>query len=138
MSVHRFQIILSILAVLSLVMFAAPGNGQMSAPEPVTVALKVFPITVTAGDYELVNQVLDFPPGSIVPKHVHGGPVVVTVISGQLTQVDATGERVVKAGESWKEKTGTEHSVMNKSKKTTRLVASYLIPKGASLITIVK
>ena len=138
MSIHRFRIVLSILAVLILIVFAAPGSGQMSAPQPVTVALKVFPITVTAGDYELVNQVLDLPPGSSVPKHIHGGPVVVTVVSGQLTQVDATGERVVKAGESWTEKVGAEHSVMNKGTETTRLVASYLIPKGASMITIVK
>ena len=138
MSMNRFRIVLSILVVPILVVFATPGSGQMSAPQPVTVALKVFPITVTAGDYELVNQVLDLPPGSSVPKHIHGGPVVVTVVSGQLTQVDATGERVVKAGESWTERVGAEHSVMNKSPETTRLVASYLIPKGASMITIVK
>ena len=138
MSIHRFRIVSSILAVLVLIVFAAPGCGQMSAPQPVTVALKAYPITVTSGDYELVNQVLDLPPGSSVPKHIHGGPVVVTVVSGQLTQVDATGERVVKAGESWTEKVGAEHSVMNKGTETTRLVSSYLIPKGASLITIVK
>jgi quercetin dioxygenase-like cupin family protein len=97
---------------------ATRAVGQAPAPTPVQVSLMSFPITVTAGDYALVNQVLDLPPGSGVPLHYHSGPVVVTVVTGELTLVDAAGERIVRAGESWTEKAGDKHAIM-KSARTT-------------------
>jgi quercetin dioxygenase-like cupin family protein len=52
--------------------------------------------------------------------------------------MEAGGERVVKAGESWTEKPGDLHAVANRSAGTIRIVATYLIPKGAGRTTIVK
>jgi quercetin dioxygenase-like cupin family protein len=97
-----------------------------------------FPITVTAGDYALVNQVLDLPIGSGVSQHYHSGPVIVTVVTGELTLIDAAGERVVRAGQSWTEKAGDRHAIMNNSAAMVRVVSSALFPTGVPRTTVVK
>lgn len=123
--------------VISGIMIAA-AVAQTAAPALSNFALYSFPIAVAAGDYDLINQVLDLPPGSGVPNHSHGGPVVVTVIAGEVTLIEGGGERVVKSGESWTESVGYVHAVTNKGASTARVVASYLIPKGVARTTPVK
>src|SRR6516165_2819899 len=114
------------------------ATAQTDTPAPINIVLQSFPITVAAGDYELISQVLDLPAGSGVPNHMHGGPVVVTVITGEVTLIEAGSERVVKAGESWTESVGYVHAVANRGTSTARVVASYLIPKRAARTTIIK
>ena len=114
------------------------AKAQTDTPAPVNIVLQSFPITVAAGDYELINQVLDLPAGSSVPNHMHGGPVVVTVITGEVTLMEAGSERVVKSGETWTESVGYVHAIANRGTSTARVVASYLIPKGAARTTIIK
>jgi quercetin dioxygenase-like cupin family protein len=114
------------------------ATAQTATPAPVNIVLQSFPIAVAAGDYELINQVLDLPAGSGVPNHMHGGPVVVTVITGEVTLIEAGSERVVKSGESWTESVGYVHAITNRGTSTARVVASYLIPKGAARTTMVK
>jgi quercetin dioxygenase-like cupin family protein len=128
----------SILLVATVGTVGVPAAGQTPAPTPVNVATKAFPITLAAGDYELVNQVLDFPPGSGVPQHFHGGPAVVTVLTGELVTADANGERVLKAGDSLLEGSGDKHSVINKTDGTVRVAVSYLVPKSAQRTTLIK
>jgi len=117
---------------------ATRAGGQVPPATPVSVSLMSFPISVAAGDYALVNQVLDLPPGSGIPLHYHSGPVVVTVVTGELTLVDEAGERIVRAGESWTEKAGDKHAIINKSAETIRVVSSALFPKGFARTTVVK
>ena len=114
------------------------AKAQTDTPAPVNIVLQSFPITVAAGDYELINQVLDLLAGSSVPNHMHGGPVVVTVIAGEVTLMEAGREQVVKSGESWTESVGYVHAIANRGTSTARVVASYLIPKGAARTTIIK
>jgi quercetin dioxygenase-like cupin family protein len=135
---NLYRITVSVLAAWVLGGLATRAVGQAPPPTPVRVSLMSFPITVAAGDYALVNQVLDLPPGSGVPLHYHSGPVVVTVVTGELTLVDDAGERVVRVGESWTEKAGDKHAIMNKSAETIRVVSSALFPKGVTRTTIVK
>jgi len=109
-----------------------------AAAPPRIVGTAKFPITVKAGDYDLLAQVAELPAGSMFPKHTHGGPVVVQVITGQITIVDASGEKTVKAGGMFTEIPGVVHWAVNRGPVTTRLAVSYLIPKGAEVITFVK
>ena len=138
MGSNIYRITVSVLVAAILGGSATRAVGQAPSPTPVAVSLMSFPITVAAGDYALVNQVLDLPPGSGVPLHYHSGPVVVTVVTGELTLVDDAGERLVRAGESWTEKAGDKHAIMNKSAGTIRLVSSALFPKGVARTTVVK
>jgi quercetin dioxygenase-like cupin family protein len=117
---------------------AGHGSGQAPVAKPIEVSLMSFPITVEAGDYALVNSVLDLPVGSGVPQHYHSGPVVVTVLAGELALVDAAGERIVRTGESWTEKAGEKHAIVNTSAATVRVVSSALFPRGVPRTTVVK
>jgi quercetin dioxygenase-like cupin family protein len=47
-------------------------------------------------------------------------------------------EKIVKAGDSWTENPGNVHAVVNAGSVTARVVASFLIPKGAEITTPVK
>jgi quercetin dioxygenase-like cupin family protein len=131
---------LSRIALAALVVLIAGGVivSYAAAPGPKFVGTAKFPITVKAGDYDLIAQVVDLPPGGMVPKHTHGGPVVVQVVSGEVTLTDATGSKTVKAGGMFTENAGTVHSAANNGSLVTRLAVSYLIPKGAEVFTVVK
>jgi quercetin dioxygenase-like cupin family protein len=117
---------------------AAEQGAEPAAPGPVVINKAAFPVTVASGDYELLNIVQDFPPGTGVGNHKHGGHVLVIVLSGEITLREKGGERVVKAGESWTEQPGAVHSVVNAGKETVRVVASFLLPKGAEVTTLIK
>jgi quercetin dioxygenase-like cupin family protein len=45
---------------------------------------------------------------------------------------------VVKTGESWTERPGDVHAVVNAGTVTTRVAISILIPKGAEVTTMLK
>ena len=102
------------------------------------VGMKSMPVTVPAGGYQLVNQVLELAPGAKIANHTHGGPVVVTVISGQVTIKDAAGSHVLTAGQSATEQKGYVHAASNTGASPARLAVSYLIPNGAKLTTMAK
>lgn len=117
--------------------------GTMAAsyaamPGPNIVGTATYPINVKEGNYDLVSQVIDLPPGGVIPKHQHGGPAVAQVLTGEITVTDAMGEKVVKAGQMFTESGGYVHMAANKGSVTTRVAVSYLIPKGADVTTFVK
>ena len=103
--------------------------GQSSTPGPSVVYQAKFPLTVQGAEYDLLTIIMDFPSGAGVPRRIHGGSVLVTVLSGEI---------VKKTGESWTEKAGDEHSVVNAGTATVRVAISMLLPKGAEGTTVVK
>jgi quercetin dioxygenase-like cupin family protein len=114
------------------------ATGQGTLPTVAVVTSAAFPVSVTAGAYDLYAFVVEFPPGSGTPRHIHGGPVVVTVISGELILQRSVGERILRAGESVIENPGDVHALINRSATIARIAASELIPKGAAETTVVK
>jgi|SRR5438309_1943936 len=139
MGLHRATLVSCALILWAAIAgLGALAVGQAGPAGPATVAQAAFPLNVKAGAYDLITVVFDFAPGSGVPKHIHGGPVVVTVLSGEMTLQQGGGEKVVKAGESWTEKPGDVHAVVNKSEGITRVAVSLLLPKGAAATTLVK
>jgi quercetin dioxygenase-like cupin family protein len=124
--------------VVFVVLLVAGAAVSYAAPGPVTVGTAAYPINVQAGNYDLISQVIDLPPGAIIPKHRHGGPVVAQVVSGAVTVTDAAGQRIFKAGQMFTESGGYVHMAANKGTVTARVAVSYLIPKGAEVTTFVK
>jgi len=112
--------------------------GQGAAPGPSVVYQSKFPITVQGAEFDLLTIIMDFPSGAGVPRHIHGGSVLVTVLSGEITLKEKGGEIVKKTGESWTEKPGDEHAVVNAGTATVRVVISMLLPKGGEATTVVK
>ncbi len=112
--------------------------GQSATPGPSIVSQAKFPIMVQGGEYDLLTIIMDFPSGAGVPRHFHGGNVLVTVLSGEITLKEKGAEIVKKTGESWTERSGDEHAVINAGTATVRVVVSMLLPKGAEATTVVK
>lgn len=112
--------------------------GPPAAPGPVVIHMANFPITMGKSEYGLLTIVQDFPAGAGVANHKHGGHVLVTVLSGEMTMREKGGERIIKTGESWTERPGAVHSVVNAGTDTARVVVSLLLPKGAKITTMVK
>jgi quercetin dioxygenase-like cupin family protein len=118
---------------------AGDKMGQTTAPPgPMAPYQAKYPIAVKGGDYELLTVIMDFPPGAAVPRHFHGGYVLVTVLSGELTLTEKGASRMVKTGDSWTENIGDQHAVLNTGSVPTRVAVSILLPKGAEVTTVVK
>jgi quercetin dioxygenase-like cupin family protein len=127
-----------VFGVLAAALAAGAATAAQGPPSTHTVAVAAYPVAVASGAYKIYDFVVDFPPGSETPRHVHGGPVVVTVISGQLVLERGGRARVVKAGESFLETPGDVHALSNRTAVPARISAAELIPEGAAETTIVK
>jgi len=129
----------TLLLFLLITTAAAEEKGVPAAsPSPVVVNMSKFPIAVTGGDYDLLTIIQDFPAGVGISAHKHGGYVLVTVLSGEMTMREKGTERVIKTGESWTERPGDVHAAVNAGTVTTRVAISILLPKGAEVTTMVK
>ena len=122
-------------ADLTTVVDTNPNPG----PGPTVPFQGTYPISVTAGDYDLVNLVLDFAPGAGIPLHYHGGPAVVVGMNGELTlRPEGKPERKLNPGGVVNEMAGMKHVMINTGTADTRILAGVLLPKGAELTTIVE
>ncbi len=129
-----------LLFVLTLLIVFATGvqaDQQSGGPRPVIAHQAKYPITVEGKEYDLLTLIIDFPNGAGFPEHYHGGNVVATVLSGEITLKEKGAERVVKTGEIWTEAPGAVHSVVNKG-APARVAVSILLPKGAEMQTPTK
>ncbi len=126
------------------VAFVVPHGGKPTAPvagqpAPATPNKTLYSFTLdspsVSGGYGLVQQVLDFAPGSQTPKHRHGGPGVITVVQGQVTLNRDGAETTYKAGDSFTETPGQTLQAFNRGSSELIVVATYLLPDGAQLTT---
>ena len=115
---------------------SSPVAGQ---PAPATPNKTLYSFTLDSpsisGGYSLVQQVLDFAPGSQTPKHRHGGPGVITVIQGQVTLNRDGAEKTYNVGDSFTETPGQTLQAFNRGSTELIVVATYLLPDGAQLTT---
>ena len=113
-------------------------GGQAAKPGPTEVSQAKYSLTVGSGEYDLITRILDFAAGAWTANHMHGGNVLVTVVSGEITTREKGTEKIFKAGERWTESPGNVHAVGNAGTAPARVVAVFLLPKGAEVTTIVK
>jgi quercetin dioxygenase-like cupin family protein len=113
--------------------------AAQSAPAGPKVSFQgSFPLTVAAGDYDMVYLVLDFAPGAGIPLHYHGGPALVVGMEGELTLHPHEGnERKLLPGDVVNEKALVQHTMMNMSAANTRIMAVILLPKGKEVTTVI-
>lgn len=126
------------------VAFPVPHGGKPTAPvagqvAPTTPNKTLYTFTLASpsitGGYTLIQQVLNFAPGSQTLKHRHGGPGVITVIQGQVT-LDSDGiVKTYSAGDSFTETPGQTLQAFNHGSTDLVIVAAYLLPDGAQLTT---
>ena len=104
------------------------GSGEASTTSA--------PVADLTGEFELVQLIVDFPPGTWTPAHTHGGMLLVTVLKGEQTVRDEQGnEKTYKAGESFTETPGEYLEIGNAGQELVTVSAAALLPKGAALST---
>ena len=114
----------------------APDQPQPAAPRPTLRAQMRLDGVTQAGVFHEILAVADYPPGAVGPLHSHPAPILVLVLEGELTLRElGRAPRVVKAGESWIERAGDVHDVVNAGSVRATLVAQQLVPEGAAPAT---
>src|SRR3954447_12712695 len=91
----------------------ARTNAQAGPPPPNVTYQAAMPLADASGDASLLGIVIDFAPGTGFPEHTHGGPLIVQVLEGAITLRENDMVMVYKAGESWTEMAGHQHSAVN-------------------------
>ena len=118
---------------------AKPTAAVAGQPAPATPNKTLYSFTFDSpsisGGYSLVQQVLDFAPGSQTLKHRHGGPGVITVLQGQVTLNSDGVEKTYGVGESFTETPAQTLQAFNRGSTELIVVATYLLPDGAQLTT---
>jgi quercetin dioxygenase-like cupin family protein len=118
---------------------AKPTAAVAGQPSPATPNKTLYSYTLSlpsiSGGYSLIQQVLDFAPGSQTLKHRHGGPGVITVIQGQLTLNSDGAEKTYNVGDSFTETPGQTLQAFNRGSTELIVVATYVLPDGAQLTT---
>lgn len=119
-------------AALTLVVPTATA-GQTLPPGPTTLYQNRFEAVNLPTQFDLVQVVLEFAPGTWTPEHTHGGLGYATVVEGSILVRAKGGEKTYRPGEGWVEIPG-EYAVVGNPGSTKAVVAvTFLLPKGASL-----
>ena len=113
------------------------GSAELP-PGPTTVTRSSLRLTEVPSALNLVQVQLDFAPGAWTPPHWHGGPLLVTVIEGEIAMRQQGTERTFKAGELWIEYPGVVHAAGNRTSGTATVVVTFLMPKGGRLTSVVQ
>jgi quercetin dioxygenase-like cupin family protein len=120
---------------------AALGQSSVSAGGPGerrVVAESRFDVTSAPLQAEVVQLVVDFPPGAWTSWHTHGGQAINLVLEGEITLRHAGMERPYRAGQAWTDSSGHVHAAGNTGSGTARLLTNFLLPQGAPQTTAVQ
>ena len=87
--------------------------------------------------FEAVQLVVDFPVGSRVARHVHGGPGYITMLDGEMTMwIGAEAATAYPAGASFVEPFRVVAGGANLRPTQASLLVTYLIPVGSAVTTL--
>jgi quercetin dioxygenase-like cupin family protein len=106
-------------------------------PAPTAVDRAAIVVDRPAGAFELVHLVLDFDPGIWTPRHMHGGQELVVLTAGEITLQRRGGAELFAAGDSWVNTSGLVHAAGNNSADFAQAVATFLLPAGRPLTSVV-
>jgi quercetin dioxygenase-like cupin family protein len=85
--------------------------------------------------FDMVQQIVDFGPGAWTPWHTVGGQALFTVLDGSVVLREQGTERTVGPGQTFVEQPGVPFAAGNPAAAAT-LGVTYILPKGAALITV--
>ncbi len=127
--------LITLSAVVTL-LFLALGNNVAAGQTPpgpfVRYQFRTEGLPLS-GPFDVVQQILNFPPGATTPWHTHPGQLLVTTIEGEGTfRVHGT-EKVYKTGESFVELPNHRAQAHNHTTANTVALISYVLPDGAPL-----
>jgi quercetin dioxygenase-like cupin family protein len=128
-------------AVAASPVLALLGQTHLEAagePSRDVVAESRFPVTNAPLQAEVVQLVVDFPPGARTSLHTHGGQAINLVLEGEITLRHSGMVRSYGAGKAWTDSTGQVHAAGNTGPGKARLLTNFLLPKDAPQTTAVQ
>jgi len=126
-------ILVALLVLAGAVLLTRDAAAQ--PPAPTRFYLSKFEVaSVPAAPFDLVEVALDFAPGAFTPPHTHGGQAFVTVIEGEFTIRQGGTDTKITAGQTVVEP-NVVHEGGNTASANTRIVVTFLLPKGAAPTT---
>src|SRR6266478_4793357 len=102
------------------------------------VAESRFDVTSAPLQAEVVQLVVDFPPGAWTSWHTHGGQAINLVLEGEITLRHAGMEHPHRAGQAWTDSSGQVHAAGNTGPGKARLLTNFLLPPGCAQTTAVQ
>lgn len=113
---------------------AVAGQPAPSIPSKTLYTFTLDSPSITGG-YRIVQEVLDFAPGSQTPRQRVGGPGIITVLQGQVTLSVDGGDKSYMAAESFSEAPGQTLQAFNRGGAEALVLEAFLLPDGAQLTT---
>ena len=135
-SMRGVAFILSI--VIAAVLFARPPCVASRLLRQFKESEQRFQADAPPAQAEIVFLVLELAPGVWLPLHTHPGPGDATVLDGTMTRRALGAESSYTVGEGWVDPTGVPHLAGNDNATPARIVATFVIPKGSTLTTLVE
>ncbi|MFL5060781.1 MAG: cupin domain-containing protein [Xanthobacteraceae bacterium] len=111
------------------------GAPQTTAQEPSRLEPTVryearFPLPALPARAEIVQQVVDLPPGWRAERIYHGFAANL-VVEGEVTSGPRAEQKTYRAGEAWAAPAVMPVMTMNRSADRARVFTAYLLPQGA-------
>jgi quercetin dioxygenase-like cupin family protein len=134
----RRHAIIAIATAASLAVPTLGESGTAAGGERKIIAESRFDVTNAARQAELVQLVVDFPPGAWTSWHTHGGQAINLVLEGEITLRHVGMEHPYRAGQAWTDSTSQVHAAGNTGSGKARLLTNFLLPQGAPQTTAVQ
>ena len=136
------QLIIKLFAILVMLVFsnvsiAKPLKPQVTVLHSSSKSSAGEAISYPKGTPKLTIAQVIFPVGGILPKHTHPAPLIVHIMSGEVTSERPNGKKVVyKAGDTFVEATNSPHTVTNTAKTPTIVYAVIAGAEGLGPLTV--
>ena len=123
--------------LLSNVAIAKPLKPQVTVLHSSSKSNSGEAISYPKGTPKMTIAQVIFPVGGQLPLHTHPSPLLVHIISGEVTSERPTGEKVVyKAGDTFIEAANSPHKVTNTAKTPTIVYAVFAGAEGLGPLTV--
>ena len=123
--------IIAIATAASLAALGVDESSPAGGGGRTVLAESRFDVTNPAQQVQLVQLVVDFPPGAWTSWHTHGGQAINLVLEGEITLRHAGMEQPYRAGQAWTDSSSQVHAAGNSGAGKARLLTNFLLPQGA-------
>ena len=124
-------------SVTAAIATGTAANDQHLPPGPQVVYQSILTNVGISTGFDVYHFILDLPPGTGTPLHLHDGPVNVIVLEGEPVFCTSKMRQTYKPGESWIENPHEPGLAFNPGSGNVRLSAVVILPKGGKLSTVV-
>jgi quercetin dioxygenase-like cupin family protein len=112
---------------------------QAAAQQPGTKRTELQRHDLSAPGREVIQVRVDFDPGYAAPRHTHPGEEIIYVLEGTLEyEIEGQPRARVKPGDVLFVPAGVVHTAKNVGITKGAELATYVVQKGKTLITVVK